>query len=130
MHSGADDYDEQFRRAAVVVVPLKAHSERSAGQQTYLNAMVLGKAVIVTDALGVREYVEHGRTGLVVPPADPAALRTALDWALDPANQSEVRALGRRAREAALERFGPERYAERLLQVLDLALERHTPARP
>jgi hypothetical protein len=55
-------------------------------------------------------------------------MRAALDWVLDPANAGEVRALGERARRAALERFGPERYVERLLDVVDLALERHTAA--
>jgi glycosyltransferase involved in cell wall biosynthesis len=117
-------YDELFRRASVVVVPLEARRDRSAGQQTYLNAMVLGKPVVVTDATGVRDYVEDGETGLIVPPGDARALRGALEWALDPENGDEVRALGERARAAALERFGPERYVERLLEVVDEALAR------
>ena len=121
-------YDELFRRASVVVVPLEARRDRSAGQQTYLNAMVLGKPVVVTEATGVRDYIEHRQTGLIVPPADAGAMRAALDWVLDPANALEVRALGERARRAALERFGPERYVERLLDVVDLALERHAAA--
>jgi glycosyltransferase involved in cell wall biosynthesis len=117
-------YDELFRRASVVVVALEARRDRSAGQQTYLNAMVLGKPVVVTDATGVREYVDDRETGLIVPPGDAAALRAALAWVLDPANEDEVHALGERARAAALERFGPERYVQRLLEVVDLALER------
>jgi len=124
-----DVYAERFRSATVVVVPLEAHTNRSAGQQTYLNAMVLAKPVIVTDALGVREYVEDGRTGLVVPPDHPGALRGALDWVLDPANASEVSALGERARQTALERFGPDRYVEALLAVVDGALAARDQAR-
>ena len=108
--------------ASVVVVALERRDDRSAGQQTYLNAMALGKPVIVTDALGVREYVEDGATGLVVPPGDARALRAALDRTLDPANADEVAALGERARAAALERFGPDRYVENLLEVVDRAL--------
>jgi hypothetical protein len=115
-------YDEAFRRASVIVVALEPRGDRSAGQQSYLNAMVLGKPVIVTDSLGAREYVEHGRTGLVVPPADARAMHEALDWVLDPANEGEVAALGERARADALARFGPERYVERLLEVVDRAL--------
>ena len=69
--------------------------------------MVLGKPVVVTDALGVRDYVEDRRTGLIVPPGDPAAMRAALDWLLDPANASEVRAMGERARAVASSASGP-----------------------
>jgi glycosyltransferase involved in cell wall biosynthesis len=115
-------YDELLRAASVVVVPLEARHDRSAGQQNYLNAMALGKPVVVTDALGVRDYVEDRRTGLIVPPGDPRALRAALEWVLDPANAAEVGALGERARAAALERFGPERYVRSLLAVVDQAL--------
>lgn len=115
-------YEERFRSASIVVVPLTPRRDRSAGQQTYLNAMVLGKPVVVTDALGVRDYVEDRRTGLIVPPGDTAALRAALDWLLDPANAGEVRAIGERARSVALERFGPEQYVRRLVEVVDLAL--------
>jgi hypothetical protein len=115
-------YVERFRSASIVVVPLEPRRDRSAGQQTYLNAMALGKPVVVTDALGVRDYVEDRRTGLIVPPGDAAAMRAALDWLLDPANAGEVRAIRDRARAVALERFGPEQYVRRLVEVVDLAL--------
>jgi hypothetical protein len=112
-----------LRRATVVVVALGARRDRSAGQQTYLNAMAMGKPVIVTDALGVRDYIEDGRTGIVVPPGDPAALLEKLEWALDPANREEVRELAARGREAALSRFGPDSYVESLLRVVDQAVQ-------
>ena len=106
-----DDFMRRLRSAAVVVVALQGRSDRSAGEQTYLNAMVLGKPVIVVDTMGVREYVEDGKTGLVVPPAaDPAALTAALRWVLDPANEQEVAAMTERARAIALNRYGPDNY--------------------
>jgi glycosyltransferase involved in cell wall biosynthesis len=43
-----------------------------------IEAMSLGKPVISTDAGGPREIVENGRTGLLVPPADPVALGAAI----------------------------------------------------
>jgi hypothetical protein len=115
-------YDELFREATVVVVPLESRGDRSAGQQTYLNAMALEKPVVVTDALGVRDYVEDGVTGFLVPPGDSGALRERLLWILDPANEAEVHAVAERGRRAALERFGPTAYVERLLDVVDRAL--------
>jgi len=44
----------------------------------YLEAMACGKAVIGTDAGGVPEIIQHGRTGYLVPPDDPQALAGAL----------------------------------------------------
>jgi glycosyltransferase involved in cell wall biosynthesis len=43
-----------------------------------LEAMALGLPVIATAAGGTPEAVEDGRTGVLVPPRDPAALRAAI----------------------------------------------------
>ena len=43
-----------------------------------LECMATGTPVVVTDVGGLPELVEHDRTGLVVPPRDPAALARAL----------------------------------------------------
>jgi hypothetical protein len=116
-----------MRAAAVVVVPLARTRERSAGQQTYLNAMAMGKLVIVPDVMGVRDYVEHGRTGLIVPAGDAAALGSALRRALDPARRAEARAIGARAREVVRGRFGPDQYAARMMEVVRHAAARARP---
>ena len=108
--------------ASVVVVPLEHRDDRSAGEQTYLNAMATGKPVIVVDSLGVREYVRDRETGLVVPPHDPDALADALAWTLDPANEQEVARMTERARDLVLARFGPDDYVAGLLKVLDEVL--------
>jgi hypothetical protein len=110
---------ELLRNARAVVVPLADRDDRTAGQQTYLNAMALGKAVIVTDSPGVREYVEDGQTGIVVPPGDAAALVQALRWVLDPANSDEVDRMRAAAASTARTTFSPERYANALLAVAE-----------
>jgi hypothetical protein len=110
---------ELLRNARLVVVPLAGREDRTAGQQTYLNAMALGKAVIVTDSPGVREYVEDGHTGIVVPPGDPAALARAMRWALDPANADAVARMTATAAETARTTFSPDRYAQALLTVAE-----------
>lgn len=61
-----------------VIVPLKKGLLQSAGQQTYLNAMIMKKPVIVTDAPGVRDYIKHSETGLVIPPEDTAAMKNMI----------------------------------------------------
>ncbi|MCU1373776.1 MAG: glycosyl transferase group 1, partial [Actinomycetia bacterium] len=86
-----DDYMALQLGCRLAVVALKP-TIRSAGQQTYLNAMALGKPVIITEAPGVLDYVDPGRTAFVVPP-DPDALRDQIRWVLDPANAEAVAAV-------------------------------------
>lgn len=43
-----------------------------------LQAQATGLAVIGTDVAGVRDAIDHGHTGLLVPPSDPDALASAL----------------------------------------------------
>jgi glycosyltransferase involved in cell wall biosynthesis len=114
-----------MRDAEVVVVPFKAGIRRASGLDTYLSAMGLGNLVIVTECPGTRDYIEDGVTGLIVPPADPTALRAALDWTLDAANAAEVQAIRERARQVAAKDFTFDRHAELLLDVIDYAAATH-----
>jgi hypothetical protein len=114
------EYDEMLSAAAVVVVPLAARGDRSSGQTTYINAMARGKAIVVTDAPGVRDYISDGETGLIVAPGDADAMADAVGRLL--ADPDERRRLGRRAREQALGELTLTQYASRLLAVVDETL--------
>lgn len=50
---------------------------------TALEAMVVGVPVVATSVGGLPEVVEHGTTGLLVPPADEAGLVRGIAWMLD-----------------------------------------------
>ncbi len=65
--------------ARLVVVPIEKGTMRGAGQQTYLTAMELRKPVVVSEAPGVRDHLEHGRTAWIVPAGDAAALRQTIE---------------------------------------------------
>lgn len=54
--------------------------------QVLIEALAAGCAVVATDVGGVREVVEDGRTGLLVPPGRPDALAAALRRLLDDAD--------------------------------------------
>ena len=68
-----------------------------------LEAMALGLPVVASAVDGVPEAVEDGKTGLLVPPADPAALAAALlSFAGDPSRRA---ALGSAARASVIAKF-------------------------
>jgi glycosyltransferase involved in cell wall biosynthesis len=92
-----------------------------------LEAMALSLPVVATRVGGTPEVVEHGRTGLLVPPDDPAALAEALRrLALD---EPARRALGRRGRIRVRGEFTIARMAERILDLYAELLEPAGPAR-
>lgn len=63
-----------FNRAALVVVP----SRYEGWCCVALEAGAAGKAVVGADITGLNEAVIHGKTGILVPPEDPAALARAI----------------------------------------------------
>jgi glycosyl transferase family 1 len=121
------DYDAMLRAASVVVVALEPRTDRSSGQTTYVNAMALGKAIVVSDAPGVRDYIDDGETGVIVPYGDAAALSCAVRALL--ADRQRRQRLGENARRHALANLTLSGYAERLLQVVDETLATPGPTR-
>lgn len=66
-----------------------------------LEAMAAGIPVAASDVGGVRDVVRHGETGLLVPPADPRALATAIFQLVTDLDRSRrfAEEAGRRVRE-------------------------------
>jgi glycosyltransferase involved in cell wall biosynthesis len=80
-----------------------------------VEAMHLGLPVVATHAGGLPEVVEHGVTGLLVPPGDPSALAAAIGELLRSA--AYRRTLGDAGRRRARERFGTEAMAAAMAAV-------------
>lgn len=81
-----------------------------------LEARCAGLCPIVPDEGGARRQVTHLESGLIYKARDARAMRACLDWAL--ANPEQRAALGRRARELALQEADPERCFRPLYQAL------------
>jgi glycosyltransferase involved in cell wall biosynthesis len=75
---GGREYRDLFKRANFVVVPLRPMLTAS-GIGTILEAMAMGKPLIVSDSPGISDYVVHDETALVVPCGDAAALKAAIE---------------------------------------------------
>jgi glycosyltransferase involved in cell wall biosynthesis len=80
-----------------------------------LEAMAARLPVIATDVGGCAEAVEHGSTGLVVPPRDPDALAAAIVELLE--DPERRRRMGEAGHRRQRERFTLERMVDGALQV-------------
>lgn len=85
-----------YRAAQAVCVPTRY---REGLPTVILEAASCGRPVVATDNVGCREFVEDGRTGLMVPPGSPRALADGLARVL------EDEALARRLSAEAHRRF-------------------------
>lgn len=99
-------------------------SVREGFPNSVLEAMAAGRPVVATDVGAVRDAVEPGETGLLVPAGEPEQLATALDELLsDPAKRARM---GAEARRRAQNHYSPER-ALRELEGLYLRLAQRRP---
>jgi glycosyltransferase involved in cell wall biosynthesis len=104
-----------YQRARIVVLPL--HSTLHAGGiSTLLEAMAVGKPIIVSNSIGLRDYIRHEENCLAVECGDASTLRTAIKRLLnDPA---ECARLGRSARQYVERESSHAVHAQRLSATL------------
>ena len=100
-----------YAGAAALVVP----NVEEFGIAT-VEAQAAGRPVVALDAGGARETVIAGRTGLLVPPEDPAGLARALREDLTRFDSDDIR--------AHAQRFSRGAFQARLREVVDAAARR------
>jgi glycosyltransferase involved in cell wall biosynthesis len=94
---------ELYARVRFVVLPLYEVSFQ-AGVTTLLEAMSMGKAVILSRTQGQTDVVVDGETGLYVPPGDVIALRRAISYLWEhPQEAVRMGAQGRKLVEAQMD---------------------------
>lgn len=103
--------------AAAHVCVLPSYGEGT--PRSVLEAMAMGRPVLVTDVPGCRETVEPGRNGLLVRPRDPAALAEAMAWMAT--RPEDLESMGRRSRELAVSRFDVHEVNRTILGAMGLA---------
>jgi glycosyltransferase involved in cell wall biosynthesis len=115
------EFMELMLSAAAVIVPIRKGLHRAVGQQTYLNAMWLGKPTIVNDVFGVHDHIQNGETGLIVD-GSSESYKEALEWVFSPANQDSLSRLCENAQIAVREKYSVHNYVDQLLAVIDTAI--------
>jgi len=94
--AGATELRDLYARARAVVVPLM-DVDYAAGHNAVLEAMCMGKPLVVSGSRGIVDYVEHGVNALVVPVGDAGAMAQALnDVCRDDSLRESLGAAGRR----------------------------------
>ena len=85
-----------------------------------LEAMSCGKPVVGTDVEGVREAVEHGVTGILVPPRDPENLAKAILNLIE--DDRKAKSMGAAGRERVKRLFSIESNVSKVEQVYEETL--------
>jgi glycosyltransferase involved in cell wall biosynthesis len=109
------DLIDLMARCLAVVIPLE-NRLISIGQSVLLQAMTLGKAVIVTRVNGTEDYLEHMETGIFVPPNDPGAIAAAVSLLVG--DEALRKKLGRAAQDRVKRMYLPRHYANEVSALL------------
>lgn len=112
-----DDIPQILKASDLFVLP----SPKEAFGLSVLEAMASGVAVIATNSGGLKDIIENGKSGLLVPPANPEKMAEAIITLLCNPNQK------RDLEEAALKRvqsFSAERMANETLKIYSSVLRR------
>jgi glycosyltransferase involved in cell wall biosynthesis len=107
-----------FRRANVVVLPYVEATQSGVIPLAYS----FGKPVIATSVGGLPEQVEHGRTGIIVPPRSEQALAEAIIRLLQDPNLR--RQFGENGRRKAEQEWSAANVAEKTFTVYETAARR------
>lgn len=101
-----------YAESTIVVVPIISNCKEPAGLTSLLEAMSMGKTVIVTNGLNSEDYVVADKTGIIVEAMNPENMRKAIVKLLE--NDSERIRIGNCARQSVEENFNFERNVEKL----------------
>ncbi len=112
------DCHQIAQEGRINVIPLQAKDDvTAAGHVTVIEAMHMGRPIIVSDCYRMSDYIQHGETGWLVKPGCVDSLREAITllW-----NDDELRnRLARNAKAYAEKHFTEHAAAKELERILD-----------
>lgn len=105
---------EEIGRSRFVVIPSLFYEPFG---YLAIEAACMGKAVVASRVGGLPELVKDNETGVLSPPGDVKALASAI--ASLSANEPMIRAYGKAGRAAVEERFRPDDYYKKLMEIYE-----------
>src|SRR5690606_33091220 len=117
------DIPDLMRLASVVVHTSVAPEPFG---RVLVEGMLAQRPVVASRAGGTVEVIEHGTSGLLVPPADPGALARAVVGLLS--DEAEARRIAADGYERARHLFSPQAMLARIEQEIELVLAREARA--
>ncbi len=102
---------ELFRRCSLVVLPYLEATQSA----VVINAYAYKKPVVATAVGGLLDQVDHGKTGLLVPPKDTRALADAIVQLLG--NSAQRRQFGHAGLEKLQQEWSAQRIGEQTVEV-------------
>lgn len=114
-----NEFIRLMREADMVVTPLVAGGTKSSGQQTYLNAMRMGKISVVNGkgVLGVSDYIQNYVNGIITD-GTPQGFCEAIEWVYNSGNQQAVIKIKHHAQESVKE-FSYEHYLQTMASIIE-----------
>jgi glycosyltransferase involved in cell wall biosynthesis len=122
-----------YAKAKLVVAPL-FEVDYAAGVNSVLEAMAVGKPLLVSDTEGIADYITHNETGIYVSPGNSEELRDTILSLWE--RPEELKRLGANARQVVEERMNLDIYVERIAEIMNKVakssslLEQSAPVRP
>jgi glycosyltransferase involved in cell wall biosynthesis len=110
---------ELYARSRFVVLPLYP-TDTDNGVTAMTEAMAMGKAVICTKVDGQRDVLLDGVNGIFVPPGDPVALRTAVEYLWN--HPEECERMGREGRKRVEQYHTLERFVDGVQAAVEAAI--------
>jgi glycosyltransferase involved in cell wall biosynthesis len=104
------------QRARLNVVPID-NTETASGQITVIDAMALGRPIIASRCMGTEDYIDDGRTGVLVEPKNVEQMTETIRRLWD--DDATRAKLGETARAQALLQYSNEAVGRRLGEILD-----------
>ena len=111
------EYLRMMAGCSVNIVALAGGLLHSAGQQTFLNSMWMGKPTIVTDPDGACDYINDGVDGILVKPGDVQALHSAILNLLS--NRGHVETIGANARQRLSTGYSTEDHFRQIIAIAE-----------
>ena len=119
-----EDIPTLLAAADVFVLP----SRSEAFPNGAIEAMAAGLPVVASNVGGLRDLIQNGRTGVLVPPGNPEALAGALQSLID--NPAGAEALGRAARSEVQRKYSFDRMIASFEDLYLAGLSPHISAPP